>query len=69
MPKDRTPEEGVPLTTRISRHFRGSSGDIELPTEGRRDPRLPAKGPDVLGALRESKKGLSQVRSLAGRRK
>jgi hypothetical protein len=69
MPKDRTPEAGVPWSTRISRYVRGSRGDVELPMPagGRRDRRLPEK-PDVLGSLREAKKGLTKVREISGRR-
>lgn len=68
MPKERTPEEGVPLTEKVKRHFRGSSGDIELPNlSGRRDRRLPDR-PDVLGAFKEAKRGLKKVREISGRR-
>jgi len=69
MPKDRTPESGVPLTTTISRHLRGSSGNIALPLEPgtRRDRRLPER-PDVLGSVRAAKKGLTKVREITGRR-
>jgi hypothetical protein len=38
--------------------------DIELPAEGKRDPRLPAK-PDVRGAFRQAGKGLKQARELS----
>lgn len=41
-------------------------GDIELPAQGRRDPRLPrqAEKPDVMGAFKEAGTGLQQLRSL-----
>ncbi len=43
-----------------------SKGDIELPAQGRRDPRLPrpAEKPDVMGAFKQAGKGLQQLRSL-----
>lgn len=61
MPKDRTPEEDVPVTKRVSRMFGGRGSDIELPNTGKRDPRLPARPGDV---GREVLSGFKAVRKL-----
>ena len=70
MPKDRTPEEGVPAFTRFKRMTgqRGKDIGLAMPPGGKRDPRLPASLAEVHGALGEAKKGLSTVRKLTGKR-
>ena len=68
MAKERTPEEGVPMTKRVSRMFGGRGKDIELPRNGgKRDPRLPASMEDVHNALHEAGEGLKAVRKLGKR--
>lgn len=69
MPRDRTPEEDVPLSVRAKRLVgMGRGKDIELPlgSRGRRDPRL--ERPDVGKAFESAGKGLSKVRELTRRR-
>lgn len=69
MPKDPTPEEGVPLSERYKRLTGGYKKDVELPNRsGRRDPRLGASREEVANALRSATKGLTQVRKLTGSR-
>jgi hypothetical protein len=66
MPRDATPESDVPLTERVKRLVgAGMRGrDIQLPQEGKRDPRLPA-APRQLGA--DIASGFKAVRELAGK--
>lgn len=58
MPKERTPESGVPIGEKLKRArptmLGGRKGDIRLPSEnaGERDPRLPAASP--VDRMRES---------------
>ena len=61
MPKERTKEEGVPLTTRLKRMLPGQRRDARLPMPagGRRDPRLP---PESTGEAIQS--GFDAVRTL-----
>ena len=63
MPHARTKEEGVPLTTRLSRMMKGRGKDVQLPLEGRqrRDPRLP---PDPATTGRSIREGFGAVRRL-----
>lgn len=69
MPKERTPEEGVPLLTKVGRLTGRSRGkDINLPSSGRKDPRLPASLSDVHSALGEAGRGLKKVREISKRR-
>lgn len=71
MPKDRTPEEDVPLLTKVGRltgRSRGKDIQLSLPPGGKKDPRLPASLADVHAALSESKRGLSKVREISGKR-
>jgi hypothetical protein len=63
-----TPESDVPLTERVKRLTGQYRGDVRLPAEGRRDPRLGASPEDVRSALGEATRGLKSVRKLAGRR-
>jgi len=69
MPRDRTPEEGVPLTTRITRTMGGRGKDVSLPMPpgGRRDPRLPREV-NVSGQFKAAGRGLATVRELGKRR-
>jgi len=61
MPRERTAEEDVPVTKRISRMFGGRGKDVQLPmgARGKRDPRLPR---DTAGEIAE---GYKRVRELA----
>lgn len=65
MPKERTPESGVPIMTKLKRQLPSFAGgrkkDIRLPAEnpGERDPRLPA--PNAIERMKES---LDVVRGL-----
>ena len=64
MPKDRTPESGVPLYKRAQRLVgKGRGTDIPLPMGARdqRDPRLPPDPAETGRAIRE---GLESVRGL-----
>lgn len=71
MPKERTPEEGVPLLTKVGRltgRSRGKDISLPMPAGGKKDPRLPASLSDVHNALGEARKGLTKVRELSKRR-
>lgn len=65
MPKERTPESGVPIGARVKRALPafagGRKGDVRLPAEnaGERDPRLPP--PSAIDRMRE---GMDVVRGL-----
>lgn len=58
MPKERTPESGVPLKEKVKRALPswagGRKGDVRLPAQnaGERDPRLPP--PTAIDNMRES---------------
>jgi hypothetical protein len=69
MPRAATLESDVPITERVKRLVgAGMRGrDIQLPQEGKRDPRLGAEKPDVLGAFKEAGRGFKAVRELAGK--
>jgi hypothetical protein len=68
MPRERTPEADVPVIERVRRMLpsfvRGSrEGDIELPSEGQRDKRLP-KTPNI----KDFQAGLEGLKKAAGRK-
>ena len=60
MPKDRTPEEGVPIlkrAARLTRFGRGEDRQLPLPAGQKPDPRLTAPADDM-------RRGLDTVRGL-----
>ena len=61
MPRERTPEEDVPLLTKLKR-LTGRGGDVELPNDGPKDKRLRTTADDI-------SEGLTKVQSLMGLKK